>query len=287
LRSKKSNKILLYFTSLLLIVFIFLPFALIIFSSFQNESMLLRPVFSTSKESFTLENYKYILFKTPIISSTGELRSRVTASAQEIPITLKNSIFVASITALINLIICTIAAFVFAYYKFRGSLITYFFVLLSRIIPPIAVTVPFFTIIKNAGLLDTRISLIFVYCAMTLPITLYFYRVHFEKIPVEIKEAAMLEGCSDMMILTKIILPITRPGLLAGALFAFFLSYGEFLFALSLTQTNKARTLPVLLSGIISNPDLSYALLCSAVVIAIIPSIVIGFIVRKHLTKLY
>lgn len=287
MRSKKSNKILLYFTSLLLIVFIFLPFALIIFSSFQNESMLLRPVFSTSKESFTLENYKYILFKTPIISSTGELRSRVTASAQEIPITLKNSIFVASITALINLIICTIAAFVFAYYKFRGSLITYFFVLLSRIIPPIAVTVPFFTIIKNAGLLDTRISLIFVYCAMTLPITLYFYRVHFEKIPVEIKEAAMLEGCSDMMILTKIILPITRPGLLAGALFAFFLSYGEFLFALSLTQTNKARTLPVLLSGIISNPDLSYALLCSAVVIAIIPSIVIGFIVRKHLTKLY
>jgi len=279
-RSKKSNNILLYFASILLIIFIFLPFVLIILSSFQNESMLLQPEFNISKESFTLENYKYILFRIPILSPIGELRSRVTASAQEIPVTLKNSVFVALITAVINLIICTVAAFVFSYYKFRGSVITYFYVLLSRIIPPIAVTVPFFTIIRNAGLLDTRISLILVYCIMTLPITLYFYRVHFEKIPLEIKEAAMLEGCSDMMILTKIILPITRPGLLAGALFAFFLSYGEFLFALSLTQTNKARTLPVLLSGIISNPDLSYALLCAAVVIAVIPSIVIGFIVH-------
>jgi len=286
-RSKKSNNILLYFASILLIIFIFLPFVLIILSSFQNESMLLQPEFNISKESFTLENYKYILFRIPILSPIGELRSRVTASAQEIPVTLKNSVFVALITAVINLIICTVAAFVFSYYKFRGSVITYFYVLLSRIIPPIAVTVPFFTIIRNAGLLDTRISLILVYCIMTLPITLYFYRVHFEKIPLEIKEAAMLEGCSDMMILKKIILPITRPGLLAGALFAFFLSYGEFLFALSLTQTNKARTLPVLLSGIISNPDLSYALLCAAVVIAVIPSIVIGFIVRKHLIKLY
>ncbi len=285
--NKKSNQLLLYFTSLLLIIFIFLPFVPFIFSSFQNETILLRPEFIMSKESFTLENYKYILFKTPILSSTGELRSRITASAQEIPVTLKNSIFVSLITALINLIICTIAAFVFVYYKFRGSSVIYFYVLLSRIIPPIAVTVPFFTIIRNAGLLNTRISLILVYCAMTLPITLYFYRVHFEKIPIEIKEAAMLEGCSDIMILTKIILPITRPGLLAGALFAFFLSYGEFLFALSLTQTNKARTLPVLLSGIISNPDLSYALLCAAVVIAIIPSIIIGFIVRKHLINLY
>ena len=239
-----------------------------------------------SKESFTTENYKYILFGIPIKSSDGELRSRITSSAREVPKALKNSFIVASITALINYLICTISAYVFAYKKFGGSKIAYFYVLLSRIIPPVAVIVPFFTIIQKLNLLNTKTSLILVYIAMTLPITLYFFRIHFEKIPIEIKEAAMLEGCSDFTILRKIIIPISLPGLIAGSLFAFFLAYGEFLFALSLTQTYISKTLPVLLSGIISNPDLSYSLLCSIVVIAIIPSISIGFIVRKYLIQL-
>jgi ABC-type glycerol-3-phosphate transport system permease component len=240
-----------------------------------------------SKESFTMSNYKYILFGIPIKLSGGELRSRITSSAREVTKALKNSFIVASITALTNFLICTISAYVFAYKKFRGSKIAYFYVLFSRIIPAIAVVVPFFTIIQKLNLLNTKISLIFVYSAMTLPITLYFFRVHFEKIPIEIKEAAMLEGCSDLTILRKILIPISLPGLIAGSLFAFFLAYGELLFALSLTQTYVSKTIPVLLSSIVGNPDLSYSLLCSTVVFAIIPSIFIGLIVRKYLTQLF
>jgi len=286
LKTKLNRIIGLYVGSLLLLIFILLPFTLIIFSSFQYEEALLRTEFDTNKDSFTMSNYKYIFFGIPMESRGGELRSRVISSVRKIPKAFSNSFIVASITALVNFLVCTISSYIFAYKKFRGSKIAYFYVLLSRVIPAAAVVIPFFTIIQKLNLLDTKTSLVFVYSAMTLPITLYFFRVHYEKIPIEVKEAATLEGCSDYTVLRKIIIPMSLPGLMAGTLFAFFLAYSELLFALALTQTYTSKTIPVLLSIIVGSPDLSYSLLCTTLVISATPSIFIGFIVRKYLTKL-
>lgn len=281
---KHFKRLGLSLVSLLIIVSILLPLLLIIFSSFQYEEALIGPNFKFEKMWFTLDNYRYIFTGEIPKSPGGDVRSRITQSVRKLPITVFNSFFVAICTALVNLIFCSGASYIFAYKKFKGKKIIYLFVLLSRIIPPIAVIVPFFTIIKAMGLLDTKLSLIFIYSAMTLPISLFIFRTYMEKIPKEISDAALIDGCGDFKVLYKIIIPISRPGLIAGTIFAFFLSYIEFRFALGLTQSYKSRTVPVLLSGLAASPDLSYSMLCSTLILAMIPSIAVGLFVRKYLT---
>ena len=138
---------------------------------------------------------------------------------------------------------------------------------------------------QRLELLDTYRALILVYLAFTFPFTIYFLSVYFRYLPAEVEEAALLDGCTRFSTLLRVVVPCAVPGLVAAAAFAFMTPYNEFLFALLLTQTIAAQTMPVLLAAVATNPAVSHALLASCVILAIIPPALLAVVLRRYLTS--
>src|SRR5438876_2673326 len=124
-----------------------------------------------------------------------------------------------------------------------------FWMLSQRFMPPIAVVIPVFLMFRTLGLTDSRIGLILLYTVFALPFTIWMMYAYFRQMPVELEEAALVDGCSRFQALWKVAWPLAAPGIVSAGAFAFIFSWTEFLFALVLTSTH-AVTLPVALASI-------------------------------------
>jgi multiple sugar transport system permease protein len=287
-KTKKTiNILILNLLSLLLIIFITLPFAWMAIASFQGENELLRRPPSLIPRNPTLDNYNYV-FTGKIPTSyevKGQLRSRISQEARLIGPALKNSFVVAGSVMLINLLIATPAAYSFARIGFRGKKVGYNFVLASRLMPAIAIAIPYFVIIQSLKLLNTYTSLILVDLTLTLPFTIWFLTLYISNIPREMEDAGMVDGCTPFQALLKIVAPMMAPGLVAAAAFAFMTSYNEFLFARFLTQSIKTQTGPVVIASIAGNPDASYSLISVCITLGLIPPLILAITMRSYLTE--
>jgi multiple sugar transport system permease protein len=276
-----------YLLSFVVIIFVAFPFYWIVRSSFMGEADLFSKPVAWVARSATLDNYRYI-FTGEIPTSyqvKGLIRSRISQEARFILPALKNSSIVAVFVTLINLLFGTPAAYVFARMKFRGSAKTFQFILMSRLLPPVAVAIPYYLMIKWVGRLDTHLGLILVYSAITLPFTVWYLTLYFRSIPVSMEEAGLVDGCTRLQVLRHVLVPLAAPGMTAAGAFAFMASYNEFLFGLLITQTMKSKTMPVLVAGISINPDVSYALLCVCITLAIIPPVLLAILMRQYITR--
>ena len=268
-------------------LFILAPFAWMLVGSLEGEAELTRrpPVFVPSPP--TLANYAFVF--------TGQLpqdKARhgifVWQTSYEVRLllpALRNSFVVALSVMAANVVFGALAAYSFARARFHGRRSAYAFILTSRLLPAVAVAIPFYAIVQQLELLDTYRALILVYLAFTLPFTIYFLSVYFRYLPVEVEEAALLDGCSRFQTLLRVVVPCAVPGLVAAAAFAFMTAYNEFLFALLLTQTIAAQTMPVLLAAVATNPAVSHALLAACVILAIIPPGLLALVLRRYLTQ--
>ena len=285
---EKINSLVLNFLALLLIIFIVGPLIWVAVASIQGESELLRKPQRIFPKNPTLENYNYVFTgKIPTAFEVkGQLlRSRISQEARLIPAALKNSFIVATAVMGINLIFGTLGAYTFSRLRFRGKVVTFNFFLGSRLIPVIAVAIPYYVIIQTMGLLDTYLSLILVYLVLTLPFTIWFLTLYFNGIPEDFEDAALIDGCSRFQALVRIVLPMALPGLVAAAAFAFMASYNEFLFAKFLTQSIATQTGPVLIAAIAGNPDASYTLISVAITLGLIPPIILALVLHRWLTE--
>jgi multiple sugar transport system permease protein len=285
---QKINSFVLNFLALLLIIFIVGPLIWVAVASIQGESELLRKPQRVFPENPTLDNYNYVF--TGKIPTTLEvkgqtIRSRISQEARLIPAALKNSFIVATAVMGINLLFGTLGAYTFSRLRFRGKIVTFNFFLGSRLIPVIAVAIPYYVIIQTMGLLDTYLSLILVYLALTLPFTIWFLTLYFNGIPEDFEDAALIDGCSRFQALVRVVLPIALPGLVAAAAFAFMTSYNEFLFARFLTQSIATHTGPVIIASIAGNPDASYTLISVAMTLGLIPPLILALVLRRWLTE--
>jgi multiple sugar transport system permease protein len=273
--------------ALLLIVFIVGPLVWVAVASIQGENELLRQPPRIIPQNPTLDNYNYVFTgKIPTAYEVkGQLRSRISQEARLIPPALKNSFIVAISVMAVNLLIGPLAAYTFARMRFRGKAVLLNFILGSRLLPVMAVAIPYYVIIKTMGLLDTHISLILIYLALTLPFTVWFLTSYFIGIPVDFEEAAHIDGCNTLQALTWVVIPMALPGLVAAAAFAFMTSYNEFLFARFLTQSIDSQTGPVIISSIAGNPDASYSLISVAITLGLIPPLVLAIGLRRWLTE--
>lgn len=273
--------------ALLLIVFIVGPLVWVAVASIQGENELLRQPPRVVPRNPTLDNYNYVFTgKIPTAYEVkGQLRSRISQEARLIPPALKNSFIVATSVMAVNLLIGPLAAYTFARMRFRGKTLILNFILGSRLLPVMAVAIPYYVIIKTMGLLDTHISLILIYLALTLPFTVWFLTSYFNGIPVDFEEAAHIDGCNTLQALTQVVIPMALPGLVAAAAFAFMTSYNEFLFARFLTQSIDSQTGPVIISSIAGNPDASYSLISVAITLGLLPPLVLALALRRWLTE--
>lgn len=287
LTKRRVNGLLLNLAALLVVIYIVGPFLWVAIASFQGENELLRKPPSFIPQNPTLDNYNYVFTgKIPTAYEVkGQLRSRISQEARLIAPALKNSFIVATIVAIVNLSLGSLAAYTFARLRFNFKVLAYNFILGSRLVPAMAVAIPYYVIIQNLKLLDTYWSMVLVYTALTLPFTIWFLTLYVTNIPKEMEEAALIDGCTRFGALTKVVLPMAVPGLVAAAAFAFMSSYNEFLFARFLTQSIKSQTGPVVIASVAGNPDASYSLISVCVTLALIPPIILALVMRRWLTE--
>jgi multiple sugar transport system permease protein len=284
---KSFSNLLLNIIAFLLIIYIVGPLFWVAVASFQGENELLRKPPRIIPENPTLDNYNYV-FTGEIPTDyevKGQLRSRISQEARLIPQALKNSFIVASTVMLINLVFGPLAAYTFSRFSFKFKPFFLNFVLGSRLIPVIAVAIPYYVIIQSLGLLDTHLALILIYLALTLPFTIWFLTLYFNGIPKDFEDAALIDGCSYFQALARVVLPMSIPGLVAAAAFAFMTSYNEFLFARFITHSIASQTGPTIIAAIAGNPDASYTLISVAMTLGLIPPLVLAIALRKRLTE--
>ena len=288
-RMSTGKRLFLYLVSALLALWLIGPVLWIVDASFQfdNELFSIPPHWIPNNP--TTQNYQYILTRVAPPAHAFEVGVQMGHKASgealaAIP-ALKNSFIGATATMVLNVTISVLAAYTFSRLKFVGRNLSFGFIMVSRLIPAIAIAIPFFVIIDRLRLLDTYWALILVYLAFTLPFTIWFMTKYFEFMPPDLEDAALVDGCNRLQCLVRVVIPVVAPGIAATGAFAFMNAYSEFLFAVLLTKTMASKTVPVVLSAAAINFDVSYALASTAVVLAIIPPILFALVFRRYITS--
>ena len=198
---------------------------------------------------------------------------------------LFNSIFISLVSTLASVAIGTFAGYGFSRFSFRGRKDALFFVLSTRMLPPLAVAVPISFMYSRLGLLDTRFGLILLYTCFNLSFSTWMMKAFIDDIPSAYEEAAMLDGYSRLQAFFKVVLPEAVPGMAATAVFCLISAWNEYAFALTLTSTD-AVTMPVRIHGIVGDlSQIPWGPLAAASVLFLLPMVFFGLLMRKHLLR--
>ncbi|HXG95222.1 MAG TPA: carbohydrate ABC transporter permease [Blastocatellia bacterium] len=194
---------------------------------------------------------------------------------------------VAALSTTCAMVVGTLAAYGLARFELRARLNRRLsmWILSTRMLPPILSAVPLFLMMRDLSLLDTLASLVIVYMAMNLPFVVWMMRGFFQELPREMEEAAMVDGDTRMGALRRVIIPLVAPGLAATAVFCLIASWNEFLFALVLTQTDAAATLPVGIAGLVTQYEIKWGIMSAAGIMAMIPILVFAIAVQRYLVR--
>jgi ABC-type glycerol-3-phosphate transport system permease component len=155
-----------------------------------------------------------------------------------------NSVVISLSTAFIALAFSICAAYAFARFRFKGGTLLLMVVVMSQMLPGSSILIPLFQVIRTIGLLDTHVGMVLIYTGFAIPFCTWLLNGYFRAIPVDLEQAALIDGCNRLELLYMIILPLAAPAIVAVGTFAFLLSWNEFLFAFVFTKS-QALTIPV------------------------------------------
>lgn len=197
---------------------------------------------------------------------------------------LVNSLIIASSTTVLAILLGTPAAYALARYEFRGKEDLWFWFISNRMVSPVVLAVPFFLIATKLDLVDTHIVLILLYLTFSLPIVVWICTDQFRNIPVELDEAARLDGASPWRIFWRINLPLAMPGIVVSAIFAFIFSWNDLLYALVLTRSD-AITSPVAATSYMSGYELPWGEIMATGTLIVLPMVVFALLVSGRLVQ--
>ena len=256
----------LFYTGVALIVLISVfPFYYAVITSFETGTALFTPNFLP--EAFSLDNYRNVL------TQRSFLRSFV------------NSVFIASVTVGFALLLAVTASYALARVRFRGRGLLLMTILGVSMFPQIAVLSGLYELINFLGIYNRPWALVLSYTIFTLPFTVWVLTTFMRELPVEIEEAAIIDGATPWVVITKVFLPLLWPALVTTGLLAFIGAWNEFLFALTFTISETERTVPVaiaLLSGA-STQEVPWGAIMAASVIVTVPLIILVLIFQRKI----
>jgi sorbitol/mannitol transport system permease protein len=197
---------------------------------------------------------------------------------------LINSATASLVSTLLVLVLAVPAAYALAIKPVEKWTDVMFFFLSTKFLPPIAALLPIYLIVKDAGMLDNVFTLVILYTSMNLPIAVWMMRSFLAEVPIEVLEAAQVDGAGLLRTLISIVAPIAAPGLAATSLICFIFSWNEFMFAVNLTAV-RASTAPIFLVGFISSQGLFLAKLCAAATLVSLPVLIAGFAAQDKLVR--
>jgi len=194
-----------------------------------------------------------------------------------------NSLVISITSTVVAILIGMMGGYAFARYRFRGKAALFIGFMLSRSIPGVALSLPLFIVWSRIGLIDTPLGLIIVYLAINVPFTIWLTDGFFRQIPVDLNEAAQIDGCTRWQAFWKVEFPLARSGLASAAIFAFLTSWNEYALASQLSRTVASKTMPVGLMDFTAQFTVDWTGMSAMAVLIIIPALVLTFIVQKHL----
>ncbi len=250
---------------LVLAVFLLFPLYYALVSSLRSGADIFQVSYWPSAP--TLDNYRAVMTEQPFARN------------------ILNSVIVAASVVVLSLGLGTFAAFSLARVRFAGRKLLLYTILGVSMFPQVAVLSGLFEIVRLFGLYNNLLSLIFSYMIFTLPFTIWVLTAFMRELPVEIEEAAIMDGATPWVIVTRIFLPLMGPAMITTGLLAFIAAWNEFLFALSFTLTNDQRTVPVAIALITgaSEYELPWGNIMAASAIVTVPLILLVLVFQRRL----
>jgi ABC-type glycerol-3-phosphate transport system permease component len=226
-RNRKRLRSVLVHASLILITGVLaMPFVWLVSTSLKRPVEMLLRVPRWVPNNPTLDNFTYVLTQTSV------------------PSYFRNSLLVASATALAAVVMTSLGAYALSRYRFHGKAVYIVFILTAQMFPAALFLTPLFIVLKNTGLINSHLGLIVAYATFSIPFCTWLLKSYFDSIPIDLEESALTEGGGRLQVMRYITLPLAAPGLVAALLFAFLLGWQEFLFAFTYIQSDDLRTLP-------------------------------------------
>lgn len=218
----------------------------------------------------TLEHIRYLLFETSY------------------PGWLLNTIIISVAATFLSLITSVLAAYAIERLRFNGSRSIGLAIFLAYLVPPSILFIPLAVMVFNLGLYDTRFALILTYPTFLVPFCTWLLMGYFRSIPFELEECALIDGATRWQILTKIVLPLSVPGLISAGIFAFTLSWNEFIYALTFIQSSENKTVPVgVLTELVRSDVYEWGALMAGALIGSLPVVILySFFVEYYVSSL-
>jgi multiple sugar transport system permease protein len=248
----------------LVLIVLLLPFLWLLQMSFKSNELILQfppPLIFTP----TLANY------------TSLWQSAFSAS-------FVNSLLSASFSTAFALLLGVPAAYALSRWAARGKRALSFAILVTRMTPPIAFTIPFFLFYRWIGLLDTVTGLVLIYTSFNLPLVIWMMQPFFETVPPSLEEAALVDGAPTRTVFLKIVLPMVAPGIAATAILCFLYAWNDFFFALILTRTS-ARTAPVAVVNFMNYEGWEWGKIAAGGSLVMAPVLIFSLAVRRYLVS--
>lgn len=276
---RKLGRASVYGFAILAAFYLCAPFYWLLASSFMYDAEAISIPVHLFPDNPTMEHWRdYLLPKGATESANiGAATARVYRQG------ILNSIIIAASVTLINLVLGTLAAYSLSRLQFIGATMMMLFYLGSRSVPAVAIMIPMFILMQEFRLLDTHAAVIIAHTTFTLPFTIWILRGYFQTIPADLEAAARVDGCGRIQALVRVFLPVAVPGLVAAGIFSFMLSWTEFLFALLFTATDKSKTVTVMASAFTSDVDVSWTMIATGGVLAVLPPLFLVIIFQKYI----
>jgi len=272
---KLFNRLLLTLLSIPVLLFIFLPILWLFSASFATQVELFTVPPHWIPQHPTLQNYADILFPSAATSSVP----------RTFAVSLLNSLKIASIVTIVCLVIGSLAAYALVRIPFKFNRTIQVGILATRMIPEVSLVIPLFIIASSLQLINKPIVLIIAYMSFALPFAIWMMAAFFQSVPIELEDAARIDGCSRLGILFRIVIPISVPGLVSTAMFIFLLAWDEFFYALIFTSTLAAKTAPVAIAEFVGRYAVNITGMMAGGILAAVPPVLLALVFQRYIVS--
>lgn len=281
MKVKILKQTLVYCAVILVVVWTLAPIAWMFLSSIIPGKELLISSGRLIPSEFTFERFNAIILGHPIASSGISMTEQALVFRKAV----LNSIVVAGATTILSLFFGAMAAYAFSRMIFKGKKLMLFAALFFQLLPPIALLIPYYLMVSRAAMIDNLLTLIIVNTNMVLAYVIWVLNGYFRSIPIELEEAARIDGCTWVKAYFRIIIPTVKPGLVAVGALSFLMAWDEFLYALIFTKSSASKTMPVAVSEFGTRFGVDYGMMMTSGVIATLFPLVLALFFQKYIVS--
>ena len=269
------RKLVLFLLTIPILLFIFFPVLWLFSASLSTQVELFTVPPHWVPEHPTFQNYLDIIFP-------GQAASSV---PRTFGVALLNSIKIASSVTIICIVLGSLAAYALVRIPFKFNLPIQMGILGTRMIPEVSLIIPLFVMASSLDLINKPIVLVITYMSFALPFAIWMMAAFFQTIPIELEDAARLDGCTRLGILFRVVMPISLPGIISTTMFVFLVAWDEFFYALIFTSTLAAKTAPVAIAEFIGRFAVNINGMMAGGILAAVPPVVLALIFQRYIVS--